>query len=126
MKSYLSCRRPHVALLMVAWLLSDSAAAQQDSESDPRVTPIVRVVQGVGPTVVNLYASVEYLRNSWTGYAIAETGSLGAGVIIHPSGIVVTNSHVITANIESSALYNVRGPRHVPARLEHQLGSRQR
>lgn len=86
------------------------AAALQEAPSEgaaSRETPIVRVVRQVGPTVVNLYSNIEFRSDTFFGMRNVEAGSLGAGVIVHPSGIVVTNSHVITANIDSTALRTI-------------------
>jgi serine protease Do len=68
--------------------------AREPENVNARVTPIVQVVRKVGPTVVNLYADLEI--EGWRG--TQQAGSLGSGVIIHPSGLVVTNAHVITGN----------------------------
>lgn len=74
-----------------------------------RVTPIVEIVRRVGPSVVNLYCDVEFVQQSrWTGPRLSKTASLGAGVIVHPSGIVVTNSHVITANLIPEVLRRIQ------------------
>jgi serine protease Do len=69
-------------------------AARDPENVNARVTPIVQVVRKVGPTVVNLYADLEI--DGWRG--LQQAGSLGSGVVIHPSGLVVTNAHVITGN----------------------------
>lgn len=69
-------------------------SARDPENVNARVTPIVQVVRKVGPTVVNLYADLEI--EGWRG--LQQAGSLGSGVIIHPSGLVVTNAHVITGN----------------------------
>ncbi len=88
-------------LILIGCWLAPVASAQQELSTRQRVTPIVEVVREVGPTVVNLYANIEYLRQGFWNSSRAQTGSLGSGVIIHPSGIVVTNAHVITGNIDT-------------------------
>ncbi len=102
--------RPFVRWLFVP-LLAAPVVAQSNGRlhNDPdsrreRVTPIVEVVREVGPTVVNLYASIEY--REFLGFR-NEASSLGAGVIVHPSGLVVTNAHVLTANIEQGRITDI-------------------
>ena len=78
-------------------------AAQESRDPEltgSRVTPIVQVVRKVGPTVVNLYADLE-IQGAW---GMQSAGSLGSGVIVHPSGLVVTNAHVITGNSRGARL----------------------
>jgi serine protease Do len=69
-----------------------------------RVTPIVQVVRKVGPTVVNLYADLE-IQGGFFG--TQDAGSLGSGVIVHPSGLIVTNAHVITGNSRAARIKDV-------------------
>jgi S1-C subfamily serine protease len=99
-------RTSPLLLAGAAALLACSPLAAQDA-ADPenvraRVTPIVQVVRKVGPTVVNVYANLEIDSGGW--YGTQQAGSLGSGVIIHPSGLVVTNAHVITGNVRGSTV----------------------
>jgi serine protease Do len=97
--------------LLVGHAWSGRSLAQQqprDPEVAPsRVTPIVELVRKVGPTVVNLYADLEIESVSFWGVGTQQAGSLGSGVIIHPSGLVVTNAHVITGNARKSRIKDV-------------------
>jgi serine protease Do len=70
-----------------------------------RRTPIVEAVEKIGPAVVNISAEklVQQRRNSldaFLGFDARPRGykteSLGSGVILDSSGIVVTNDHVIS------------------------------
>ena len=67
-----------------------------DSLQDlPRETPISLVAQAVGPSVV--YVETEMVQRVNTGFGIQNqprNGS-GSGVVIHPSGLIITNYHVI-------------------------------
>lgn len=54
--------------------------------SDARITPVVLAVQRAAPAVVNVTTA--------SGGRGGSRGS-GAGVIVHPDGYVVTNSHVV-------------------------------
>jgi len=99
-------RTSPLLLAGAAALLACSPLRAQDA-ADPenvrgRVTPIVQVVRKVGPTVVNVYANLEIDSGGW--YGTQQAGSLGSGVIIHPSGLVVTNAHVITGNVRGSTV----------------------
>jgi serine protease Do len=65
-----------------------------------RRTPVVQVVERVAPSVVNIAAEsivreVDPFFGSLFGYRTRRAQSLGSGLIIDPSGIVVTNAHVI-------------------------------
>jgi S1-C subfamily serine protease len=70
-----------------------------------RRTPIVEAVEKIGPAVVNISAEklVQQRRSSldaFLGFDTRPRGykteSLGSGVILDSSGIVVTNDHVIS------------------------------
>jgi len=103
-------RRSNVVASLIAGLsMIGSAAVARAQERDPeqqaaRVTPIVQVVRKVGPTVVNLYADLE-IQGGFFG--TQDAGSLGSGVIVHPSGLIVTNAHVITGNSRSARIKDV-------------------
>ncbi|NOZ78891.1 MAG: PDZ domain-containing protein [Acidobacteria bacterium] len=83
------------------------AAHAAPSNIDVRRSPVVRIVQKVRPAVVNISALsiVQAPRRSlfdqlfsgmWGGgEQVQETQALGSGVIIKPSGYVLTNEHVV-------------------------------
>lgn len=61
-------------------------------ENSPRVTPLVKIIRKIDPAVVSLFSPV------------AENQIMsGSGTIIHPSGIVLTNNHVLP-NAEGFAI----------------------
>lgn len=65
-----------------------------------RRTPVVRVVERVAPSVVNISAEsivrrVDPFFGSTFGSRARRTQSLGSGLIVDPGGIVLTNAHVI-------------------------------
>jgi S1-C subfamily serine protease len=75
------------ALLTVgAFQWGHARAAAQACER--RRTAVVEAVQHVAPAVVSVYA----VQASRPGYY---SQSAGAGVVVHPDGYIVTNSHVI-------------------------------
>ena len=84
---------PYLALFLA---LSAPAFAQPPS----RRTPVVEVVERVGPAVVNIAAEaivrdVDPFFGLFFGPRSRRAQSLGSGLIVEPSGIVVTNAHVI-------------------------------
>jgi serine protease Do len=85
-------------LLALATALPAAASAQSSS---PRRTPVVAVVERVSPSVVNISAESivrevdPFFGNFFGGSRQRKSQSLGSGLIIDPSGIVVTNEHVI-------------------------------
>jgi S1-C subfamily serine protease len=64
------------------------AGAGSTATGSRRRTPVVEAVEHVSPAVVGVDAMLSWGR----GYT---SRSSGAGVIVHPDGYVVTNSHVI-------------------------------
>lgn len=61
----------------------------------PRETPVSRVAQAVGPSVV--YVETEMVQPIRTIFGVqnqTRNGS-GSGVVIHPSGLIITNYHVV-------------------------------
>lgn len=68
-----------VALAWAGW----SARTDALAISSQRRTPVVHVVERCAPAVVNIHTT------SPSG------GGAGSGVIVHPDGFVVTNSHVV-------------------------------
>lgn len=100
-----------LAALALAFPLTASAAepvSPRSAAQDARRTPIVAAVEKIGPAVVNISAEHLVRRRATPfedffsfgfpdrrerGY---RTESLGSGVVIDPSGIVITNDHVIS------------------------------
>ncbi|MFM8263081.1 MAG: trypsin-like peptidase domain-containing protein [Pirellula sp.] len=54
------------------------------AEGSPRITPLVKVIQRIEPAVVGLFTPIGNNQIS-----------SGSGTIIHPSGYVLTNNHVL-------------------------------
>jgi len=82
-------------------LLAALAASAASGQPDPRRTPAVRVVEQVAPSVVNISAESivrdvdPFFGSLFFGSRPRRTQSLGSGLIIERTGIVVTNAHVI-------------------------------
>lgn len=90
------------SLFALLWLLPGLAVSAQEAPRLPdhdRVTPVVQAVRNVGPAVVNIEArarrEVEHLHAGLFFPRTRESQSDGSGVLIHPSGIVLTNEHVV-------------------------------
>ena len=75
------------------------------------------VVREAAPAVVNIAArGVQRFRDPFWGIpGQRQTGSVGSGVIVRPSGVVVTNNHVIEGMSEIRVTLNDR--REFPARV---------
>jgi len=85
---------------------SDQPAAGGTDEVSPaqmaRRTPLVQLVERVAPSVVNITSYKRASRNRTTVHS-------GTGFIVHDSGFIITNHHVIAGAVRNSAeLYNGR------------------
>lgn len=74
--------------LLIGLVAFEMGAATAGAGSRRRTTTVVEAVQHAAPAVVSVFADSRTRR----GYLRRGAGS---GVIVHPSGYVVTNSHVI-------------------------------
>jgi S1-C subfamily serine protease len=82
-----------LTLLALATLLAIGAfsagwAGATRSASSRRTTSVTDAVRHAAPAVVSVFAETRAQRGYWKQ-------SSGAGVLVHPSGYVITNSHVI-------------------------------
>lgn len=86
-------------LLTVLLLLIGTASPSTPQDAAARRTPVVRVVERLAPAVVNIAAEalVREPDPFFGGFfsRLRRAQSLGSGLIIDPSGLVVTNAHVI-------------------------------
>jgi len=119
-----------LAPLVTLVLLSTAALAQNPGPDHAtaraeRRTPIVEAVEKIGPAVVNISAErlVQQRRSSldsFFGFDVRPRGykteSLGSGVILDSSGVVVTNDHVISG--ASSIWVTTADGRELEAKLE--------
>ncbi len=93
------CSRTRTLVALVAaWALAQPPAASQAPQL--RRTAVVEVVERVAPSVVNIAAEstvreVDPFFGSFFGSRTRRAQSLGSGLIVDSSGIVITNSHVI-------------------------------
>ena len=123
-----------LALLLTLALLSPAALSQHSvpppASAPPgahaeRRTSIVEAVEKIGPAVVNISAErlVQQRRSSLDSFLGFDgrprgykTESLGSGVILDSSGVVVTNDHVISG--ASSIWVTTADGRELEAKLE--------
>src|SRR6185295_3393512 len=77
-----------------------AAAAPRSANLAARRTPVVAVVEKVAPAVVNISAEsivreVDPFFGQFFGSRSRRSQSLGSGFVIDPTGILVTNAHVV-------------------------------
>ena len=85
--------------LCVLWITLGSSAVLQAKPSDNRLTPLVRAIQRVRPSVVNIHSEKTVPVR---GNALPDGSSprnrmsgMGTGVVVDKRGYIVTNYHVI-------------------------------
>jgi len=72
------------------------ATLQAELDATERVTPVVRVFQAVGPSVVFIEtAATQQQTNIWGRITDRTFRGSGSGVVVQGSGYVVTNFHVV-------------------------------
>ncbi len=77
-----------LAVLLAVGAFEMGRARASRTHDDRRRTPVVEAVRHAAPAVVSIYAQQRRRRNILIR-------SAGSGVIVHPAGYVITNSHVI-------------------------------
>jgi serine protease Do len=114
----MSCEQRHHRFLATvgAAVLAVFCSPLAHATSELRRTPVVRAVEKTRSAVVNLYTETivqtpfrprgpespwdeffgELFRNGPSGPGSRKRASLGSGVIIDPTGMIVTNAHVLT------------------------------
>jgi len=95
-----------IAVLGVGWaagLRSAPSVADPDVPASPAVaarrTPLVRLIERVAPSVVDI---TSLKRAGGNQFAITQ----GTGSILHESGYIITNCHVIDAGVRSFVTLN--------------------
>jgi len=85
-----------VVVLIIGCITSPALALDEDS---PRMTPVVKIVAQVSPSVVNISSERTQLLK---GHAVrgrkaahSHVPSLGSGVVFDEEGLILTNAHVI-------------------------------
>ncbi len=85
-------------ILALPLLLPQSLSADENYEilqSVERITPVVRIVQAVSPSVVFIETENTKRYTSFLGDWYRTNNGSGTGVVIHPDGYIVTNYHVV-------------------------------
>ena len=75
---------------LAAYGVAATVGAGTARASGTRYTPVVAAVRRAAPAVVNITTDLPTI-----GRGYAQTRASGSGVIVHPGGYVVTNSHVV-------------------------------
>jgi serine protease Do len=94
--------------LLLAMLAAGPQTAPGTERPFERRTPVVRAVELAGPAVVNINTegTVQQVRTPYEQFferfferfrrpEVTPFRSLGSGVLVHPTGLVVTNEHVV-------------------------------
>ena len=117
--------------LLAPAALADGARDERPAPGNPRRTPVVEAIEKAAPAVVSIGTTRIVRVRYWDWDFLQgkqQQRSLGSGVIVHPSGYVVTNAHVI--NQADQILVHLTGEREkepdIPATLiaadvEHDL-----
>jgi serine protease Do len=106
----LLCPRNHLAFLMFAatFVLSPGASAQAPSDTPAAHSDLLHqlndsiesLVQRVSPTIVQIqvtgYGSAEEPERGQTELLVGRRRAIGSGVIVDPTGYIVTNAHVVS------------------------------
>ncbi len=104
------------AAMLLAAVLSASAASAQEAYSEAqraRVTPVVEVVRRHRDAVVNV-AATQVMEVRGGGFLDLfetphsrrmKTNSVGSGAVIHPSGYILTNAHVVAQATELKVIF---------------------
>ncbi len=98
----------------MTWFLLSLALARGADIAPQRRTPVVEAVEHAAPSVV----AIDCTRTVQSPFMLGayEASSQGSGVIIHPSGIVLTNAHVVDG-VQSVSAHTMGGERYEAAVL---------
>jgi serine protease Do len=104
-------------MLLATLILVTTAGITRAAPPDPvRRTPVVIAVEKASPSVVNISAKrIQTVRNPFFDRYFSSPGrrrigkSIGSGVVIHASGYVVTNRHVVNEALEIMVGFEVDG-----------------
>lgn len=111
---------PLVLVLAGSSALAQGTQAQDEPyrqlQSVPRATPEVLVVRAVAPAVVFIETEVTQQVNTFWGRRNQTFSGSGSGVVIHTSGYIVTNFHVVKGAKRITVTFD-GDPRRYPAEL---------
>lgn len=107
----LGCRQPSESVLEAQ--VRKAPTPIPSSVSAERQTPIVRVVHGIFPSVVNIQTEAVIRQREFDrffGFPLGErsfkTQSVGSGFVWSSDGVIVTNAHVIEGASKIVALFH--------------------
>ncbi len=87
-----------IIAVFLSWQIPDRVIRAQEDASSARMTPLVQAVAKVRPSVVNLRGKKTVPPDSSStsqSHAVRQVNGMGTGVIIDPSGYILTNYHVV-------------------------------
>lgn len=85
-----------VLLCLLLGLSLSSEAISADASATHRMTPMVKAVQRVRPSVVNIQGKKTVTEASaGVGSKSRQVNGMGTGVVIDPRGYILTNHHVV-------------------------------
>ena len=93
-----TCARRALCMAVAIFLLSGSIpSSRQVKASELRRTAIVRAVERVRPSVVNIHGQKTISTETLASHnkTIRRVNGMGTGVVIDPRGYIITNHHVI-------------------------------
>ncbi|WP_161603347.1 trypsin-like peptidase domain-containing protein [Blastopirellula marina] len=85
----------HLLSLFVLACLASCPTLRTAAGTELRVTPIVKAVQGVKESIVNIHGHKTISTASAIGDAPRQVNGMGTGVVVDERGYIITNQHVV-------------------------------
>ncbi|UUO09086.1 trypsin-like peptidase domain-containing protein [Blastopirellula sp. J2-11] len=85
----------HPLSLFVLACLASCLTLRTAAGTELRVTPIVKAVQGVKESIVNIHGHKTISTASAIGDAPRQVNGMGTGVVVDDRGYIITNQHVV-------------------------------
>ncbi|MCC9607824.1 trypsin-like peptidase domain-containing protein [Blastopirellula sp. JC732] len=85
----------HLLTLFVLVCVASGMTVRNAVGTELRMTPIVKAVQGVKESIVNIHGHKTISTASAIGDAPRQVNGMGTGVIVDERGYIITNQHVV-------------------------------